>query len=389
MTLEDKPVERISAFLFHTGGDEDPRALKANKGKSFQGCIVLGMGFTFDDTNPDATLIAEMERLIAKDPRNRERIFPYIGGDEVNDSPTQSSHRYVVNFGDMSEAEAKGWPDLFAIVERKVKPQRLAQKREIRARYWWLFGERQPALQAAIRGLERVLVTSRVSNTFAMVFLPTGIVFSERLVVFAADSFSFFSMMQSRGHETWCRAFGSSLKDDLMYAPSDCFETFPFPENYEASKTLHRAGQDYYDFRAKLMVKNNEGLTKTYNRFHDPYEASSDIEQLRALHAAMDRAVLDAYGWTDIQPKCQFLLDYEEEEDEDNRRRKPWRCRWPDEVRDEILARLLALNAQRAEEERLAGAAAGGKHKTGPGGRRPKRVPAAQASFRAVEKPEE
>ena len=76
----------------------------------------------------------------------------------------------------------------------------------------------------------------------------------------------------------------------------------------------------------------------------------------------MDRAVLDAYGWTDIQPTCEFLLDYEDEEDEENsgprRRKKPWRYRWPDEIRDEVLARLLELNRVRAEEEQLSGAAA-------------------------------
>ncbi len=65
------------------------------------------------------------------------------------------------------------------------------------------------------------------------------------------------------------------------------------------------------------MIRNNEGLTKTYNRFHDPDERSPDIFKLRELHAAMDRAVLDAYGWTDLKPACEFLLDYEDEEDQE------------------------------------------------------------------------
>jgi hypothetical protein len=157
------------------------------------------------------------------------------------------------------------------------------------------------------------------------------------------------------------------MKDDLRYTPSDCFETFPFPNAFDTHPALEQAGRDYYDFRAALMVKNNEGLTKTYNRFHDPDETSPDILRLRELHAAMDRAVLDAYGWTDIPTDCRFLLDYEEEEDAltpgpsprgRGGRKKPWRYRWPDEVRDEVLARLLALNAERAKEERLAGLAA-------------------------------
>ena len=120
---------------------------------------------------------------------------------------------------------------------------------------------------------------------------------------------------------------------------------------------------------ARLMVRNNEGLTKTYNRFHDPEETSPDILRLREFHAVMDRAVLEAYGWPDLIPQCQceFLLDYEDEDDsaeETGRRRtKPWRHRWPDLVRDEVLARLLKLNSERAEQERLAGLAAVGKKK--------------------------
>ena len=96
------------------------------------------------------------------------------------------------------------------------------------------------------------------------------------------------------------------------------------------------------------MVRNNEGLTKTYNRFHDPDERDPDILKLRELHAAMDRAVLDAYGWNDIPTDCEFLLDYEIDEEEWGDKKKPYRYRWPDEVRDEVLARLLELNAERA-----------------------------------------
>ena len=126
------------------------------------------------------------------------------------------------------------------------------------------------------------------------------------------------------------------------------------------------------------MVRNNEGLTKTYNRFHDPDERSPDILKLRELHAAMDRSVLDAYDWHDLAESatCEFLLDYEEDDDEEStggrRRKKPWRYRWPDDFRDEVLARLLELNRQRAEDERLSGLAAdgSGKKPRGKGGKR-------------------
>jgi hypothetical protein len=176
--------------------------------------------------------------------------------------------------------------------------------------------------------------------------------------------------------------------------PTDCFETFPFPENFETDARLDAVGEKYYEFRATLMVKNDEGLTKTYNRFHDPGEASAEIARLRELHAAMDRAVLDAYGWQDVQPVCGFALDWLDLDDDeladtlasapddireriesadyffpdaasacrfqshikkDGKGKLPWRYRWPDDTRDDILARLLALNAARAALERLTG----------------------------------
>jgi hypothetical protein len=169
--------------------------------------------------------------------------------------------------------------------------------------------------------------------------------------------------MSSRPHETWASFFGSTLEDRSVYTPSDCFETFPFPPDWETNPTLEAIGQTYYDFRAALMVRNNQGLTATYNRFHDPDERDPDILRLRELHAEMDRAVLDAYGFTDIPTDCIFRLDYEEPEDSvgdeeapaKRRKKKPWRLRWPEEVHDEVLARLLELNRQRAEAERLAG----------------------------------
>jgi hypothetical protein len=315
------------------------------------------MGFTFDDANPDATPVAEMERLIAKDNHNAERIFPYIGGEEVNESPTHAYRRYIIDFFDLTEPEARDWPDLMAIVQAKVQPIRIHLKREALVRNWWQYAEKRPGLRRAIQGLNRVLVVSRVTQYLGFAFLPSGTVFAETLVVFPSDSFADLCGLQSRLHEIWVRLFASTLEDRLRYSPSDCFDTFPTPTRYGASAMLERVGHAYYEFRSALMIKNNEGLTQTYNRFHNPHDTSHEIIRLRELHDAMDRAVLDAYGWTDIRPRCEFLLDYEKEDGEDSRRKKPWRYRWPDEIRDEVLERLLALNAQRAEEERLAGAA--------------------------------
>jgi hypothetical protein len=101
-SLDGRNVPLITAYLFHAGGHENPTVLQENAGKSYIGCYLLGMGFTFDDTDKTgiATPLAVMQELIAKEPRNAIRIFPYLGGEEVNDNPKHEHHRFVINFAD-------------------------------------------------------------------------------------------------------------------------------------------------------------------------------------------------------------------------------------------------------------------------------------------------
>jgi hypothetical protein len=439
--LDGYIVPIITAYLFHAGGHENPTVLKANSSSSFKGCDIYGLGFTFDanESNGNANTIAEMRRLEIEDPRNVERIFPYIGGEEINDSPTHQHRRYVINFGeiplcrrDLGASWAKSeekqrdlwlrqgivpldyagpvaadYPDLLKIAEERVKPERLKLRDTLDAirlkHRWWLFSRSRPELCASLAGRALALVTVLHSKDLSFTFLPSNVVFSHALGIFAFDGYAPFCALQARPHEVWARFFASSLEDRLRYTPSDCFDTFPFPAATEINSSMEAAGRKYYEFRAALMQDLWLGLTEIYNLFHSPDDealarlealyskrvaignwhnsekvpadrspltvyatpasALSGVQRLRKLHAAMDAAVLTAYGWTDLLPKCicEFLLDYEDEdsdtEDTGRHRKKPWRYRWPDELRDEVLARLLKLNAERAEEERLAGEA--------------------------------
>ena len=387
--LSGREVSRITAYLFHSGGDEDPAALSENVDKAFIGNVVLGMGFTFDDQDAKgiATPLVEMGRLAENNETNRERIFPFLGGEELNNSPTQIHHRFVINFEDFPLCRddspnrwlgaderqrrmwrqaglvpsdypgpvASDWPELLKIVERKVRPEREKSNREKYRRLWWLFAERAVKLtdQVRQRDLPKVLgVNCGATPHLALAFLPTGRVFSHTLTLFTLPDWSSFAALQSRPHEIWARFMASSMKDDLRYTPSDCFETYPFPVDYGHNPSLESAGQAYYDHRAALMISNDEGLTKTYNRFHRPDECSRDILKLRELHDAMDRAVLDAYGWHNLQPQCEFFPEFDDDEDDEaesgHHRQKKYRYRWPDEIHDDVLARLLALNRERA-----------------------------------------
>jgi type I restriction-modification system DNA methylase subunit len=413
--LEKRPVEQITAFLFAKGGHEDPKPLAVNAGKSFVGSQVLGMGFTFDDSGQAdedtpgiPSPIATMTRLIAVNPKNAEVIFPYIGGEEVNDSPTHAHHRYVIDFRDRSEEECRReWPEPMALLEKKVKPQRQERKPngEYKQRFplpqkWWIHAEKRPALYSAAGGCVRVLVTGAAATQhLTFLFISSGYVYSHKLIVFPWEECCNFVGLITQVHTVFAGFFSATLEDRLTYNPSDCFETFPFPAallDSSASDSAHVAhrqsleaiGERYHQFRAELMVSNNEGLTSTYNRFHDPSETNSGLLELRSLHSEMDQAVLNAYGWGDVPTTCGFGLDYLDSEDDaqlpddlreridsgelffwdasdaldfqgqlqaygaiTGRRKLPWRYRWPDAVRDDVLARLLALNAERYAEE--------------------------------------
>ena len=258
------------------------------------------MGFTFDDTDTKgvASSIAEMHRLIGKNPKNAERIFPYIGGEEINTSPTHAHHRYVINFGEMTEEEAReGWPDLIKVLEEKVRPERTIVKDKGAKEKWWQFIRPRPELHAAIAGYETILVTCRHQPQYCVSWQPVSAVYAESLIVFALVGSENLAVMQSSVHELWARTFGSSLEDRLRYTPSDCFESFPFPEDTFAPSPTTR--------------------------------------------------------------------------------KKPYRLRWPDPFRDEVLARLLELNSQCAREELIAGAAMNDSKtkKTSTPKRKPRKTP--------------
>ena len=299
---------------------------------------------------------------ISRHERDPARIRPDVNRsqvrirrEEINNNPRHEHSRYVIDFESMTEAQARGgWPELIAILETLVKEERSKQKRQDLRDRWWQFAYRKNGLYAAIACIPRMLAVSRVSPMLAVCQISTRVVPADSMVIFAFQDFAPFAVIQSRVHEIWAWLFSSTLEERLRYAPSDCFRTFPFPENFATNSTLETTGESYYVFRAKLMIERNEGLTKTYNRFHSRAEKGGDIARLRALHAEMDAAVLRAYGWDDLADRAapEFI-----EQDADEGKTPKTRFDWPAEFKDEVLARLLALNAERAAAERVAGLA--------------------------------
>ena len=408
--LNGTSVKKITAFLLKNGGNNNPRKLAANSNKSFIGTYVCGKGFIFEDcansNNVDIgapSSLSEMENLLEKNPHNSEVIYPLIGCNEINEDPCSIKKRFIINFSNFKEDEARDrWPDLMKIVERKVKPQRMKNKRDGRRKKWWQHGETCPGLYNRISGLEKVLVTGTVTTHFGFPFVTSNYVFTHRLVVFPLEDYAWFACLKSQLHLIFIKFSSSTFGDNPTYSPSDSFETFPFPKALDDSRIsnhylqekvqLENIGKKYYEFRSDLIFNFKKGLTTLYNEFNDPNVKDSWVMTQREIHVKLDKVVLDSYGWSDISCDCGFgLEDIDIEIDEDelpegflkNRileknyffwelndavrfeselraftrtnKKLSWRYRWPDNVRDELLSRILRLNEERFYEEELSG----------------------------------
>jgi hypothetical protein len=363
--INGKAVDCINSYLLNSIQDGSPSRLAPNMEKTYKGLDIYGSGFLFDDEDNSGASngLARMGQIQSSRPESRARIFPYIGGQEVNSDPRHNPHRYVFDINDLDELDARErFPELMEIAEQKVKPERIKLRDNVDGRRlkanWWRFNRTRDELFSKTALMRQVIVTCRVSPQFSIAILPDNLKFADSLIVFTFETLGAFATIQSRVHELWARFFASSLKDDLRYTPSDCFETFPLPEGFENSPTLEIAGQTYHDHRADLMVAANEGMTKTYNRFHKSDERSEPIRRLRDLHDEMDRAVLRAYGWHDLAEELRPEFLTEETEDDHTYQGRYF---WPAEARDRVLARLLALNATRHAEEVAAGLAPSAK----------------------------
>lgn len=394
--LNNKSVRNISSFLDEETDKIGPLILKSNESKSYMGSFVLGSGFIISRE--------EYNQLIVENIRNKEVLFPYIGGDDINTNIDQSPSRFIIFF---KEFELKycqeNYPKVFEIIERRVRPERESITYSKKAsKKWWIYERSRMELYDKINDLQRLLVISTNTKPVAFVFINKDVVIDIKAVAFIFDSSKFFSILQSTLHTSWAWKYGTTLGvGTLTYTPSEIFHTYPFPPHLDIKngEDLEIIGEDYHQIRCQLMLKMQLGLTKTYNAFNTPdikpeitpaalqgkdkkaiekqygkemwnlwnhlqktpgtcsiEEVIAGIVRLRELHVEMDNAVLVAYGWdsdSEYGPAIQLRHDFYEVDylPENDRIRFTIH---PDSRR-EVLKRLLELNHKIHEEEVKAG----------------------------------
>lgn len=338
LNLDGKTVDGITSFLDEGSEDQSTHKLNANQGLCSDGVKVQGIGFVLSSE--------EAGSLLKKDEKYRDVITRYVVGDDINSDPVSIGDRWVVNFWDRSEADARSYDAAWQIVVERVKPYRDTLTKQVHESCFWKFWDRREEFFNRVRSRQRFLVASKLSKYFAVVFGDPGYIYSEKAKVFDFSSYTALSVLQSTFHTSWALAHGSTTGETPAYVGSKCFDTFPFPVALTSTDGrvisdatevyLETAGEQYHVLRQGLLRKHNIGLTRLYNRLHDSRDRDVEIDHLRELTVAIDKAVAETYGWQDLNLAHDF-----------HETKQGLRYTISEVARREILKRLLALNHER------------------------------------------
>jgi type II restriction/modification system DNA methylase subunit YeeA len=227
---------------------------------------------------------------------NREVVRPWRNGSDVTG---RSAGKFIIDFAEMSEADAALYEAPFEYVKRVVKPQRSTNNREHRRVFWWHHGETMGGLRAALAPLDRYIVTPMVAKHRLFVWLDKMVFPDQRLIVFAREDDYYFGVLHSRIHEVWSLATSSrhGMGNDPVYNNTTCFEAFPFPETTidqreaiaQAAAELNRQREGWLDPPGATEAElKSRTLTNLYNQ---------RPTWLANAHRALDDGVFAAYGW--------------------------------------------------------------------------------------------
>ncbi len=328
LRISVEEVARINSSLTAGVNARSAEPLRANQGVCFQGVVPAGDGFKL--TPEEASDLGYSENKLPS------VLRPYIIGRDI---VQRAQPKYIIDFFGLTAEDARGrWPALFQRVFLRVLPER---KENARASYrdkWWIFAEPRPAMRRALAGLKRFIVTPYTAKFRPFTFVDGDTIADAMAYVVATEDAGCLGVLSSRPHRIFALAAGGRLGvgNDPRYNSKVTFFPFPFPELTPASADAIRDLGEKLDAHRKQQQEEHPDLTITgmYNvleklRSGEPLSVKDRVIHekglvtiLGQLHDELDAAVFDAY-------------------------------KWPRDLTDEqVLERLLKLNAVRLDEER-------------------------------------
>ena len=326
---EKEPVQHINSSLSFVTDVAAAVPLKINQNPKpcFEGQQPGHDGFRLE--------AQERDRLISKDPKCAEVLFPYLNGDELLSGDCKHLPRSIIDFGNRPMDEAARYKAAFEHLKKQVLPdwQTNAEaerkktgkekgEHQNRLQTWWQLKRPREQMLSAINPLPRYVVCARVTKRPVFEFLSSGIRPDSSLTVFAfADDYS-FGILQSGIHWAWFTAKCSTLTERFRYTSDTVFDTFPWPQfevgtrcrasgptgrsalpDLEKIRAVADAARALRQLRREIMDANGWSLRELYKSLETPGE-----NRLRAAHAALDAAVRAAYGMKPDEDILAFLL---------------------------------------------------------------------------------
>ena len=305
------------------------KSLRANGDLSDRGVQLYGSGFILELDEAERLGINEFEGI-------RKYIRPYRNGNDI----VQTSRKvFAIDlFGLTADEVRERLPAIYQHVHDSVKPARDQSKEKRVRENWWLHGRTRPRLREALIGVPRYIVTVETSKHHTFQFLDSTILPDNSLVVIASYDAFHLGILSSHIHEIWALGAGGTLEDRPRYQKTQTFEPFPFPAATEEQQEEIRAIAESLDELRASRLAEHPSLTMTglYNVLTKVRTGESLSEKdkkvyelgfvgiLKEHHDRLDKAVADAYGWSDLYPLFP---------------------------KQEVLRRLVALNAERQAEE--------------------------------------
>lgn len=317
----------INGFLRTGAKLTNAKPILSNAGLSFMGVIPVSLRFVLSESE---------QKLFDVNRKDYAAILKnYLGGKDLSEN---RKTRLIIDFFNLSESEARQkFPRAYQHVMEFVKPFRDNVARKNHRDNWWIFGEARPGMRAALAGLDYFIATTETSKHRWFTKLPATILPDQKIRVIASDSNLLLAELSSRFHVLWANAIGGRVGkgNDPVYNGTICFDPFPFPDpSQDLRDRLGEVGRELDMLRKRVMTEHSDlTFTALYNVLEKlkAGERLSDKDQdvkqrglvliLKDLHESIDRLVAEAYGWP------ADLSD------------------------DQVLERLVSLNAERAREE--------------------------------------
>jgi len=302
------------------------KPLRANERVASRGMALHGAGFIVSATQANALGLGKVKGL-------EKHIRPYLNG---RDFQQRSRGMMVIDlFGLGEEDVRRRFPAAYQHLLITVKPERDQNNRASYKDNWWIFGEPRRDLRPALHGLSRYIATVETAKHRVFTFLPAEVLPDNMLIAIGSDDAFILGVLSSRQHVAFALETGGTLEDRPRYNKTQCFDPFPFPDPPPAQRASIAAIAEELDAhrKSRLAAHPQLTLTRLYNvlaaiRAETPLSPeekdihdAGQVSILRDLHDRLDAAVADAYGW-------------------------------PRDLSDaDIIARVVALNAERTAEE--------------------------------------